>query len=389
MQTADIPLIRNALLSCELTRRLPDELMEIMLTQGLTVKDCPAGSLLFREGDRPDAWYIVLEGQLAVLKQDPKTQEFMPIAALGPGQTVGEMSLVDQAARSASIQASVPTRLLAFDLKASSVAPDQRHALILEWQAGLGRVLSQRLRQTNDTTAQALGEQLLATQQQLEMSKFIFRLVVGLCIYMFALGLTTALSKVVSTTSVISIPILIVFAVGVVRTIQTSPWPPRVYGFTLAHWQRHAMEAVLWSLPVLGLIVLIKWLALRYVPGLENQPLFDLGLSTGLTGWQLALAALAYCLFTPVQETIARCAIQTSLQILLTHKHRIRDAIFLSNLTFSVTHIHISLTLALAVFPLGLFWGWMFARQGSMVGSSVSHALIGTFALSILGVPVL
>jgi membrane protease YdiL (CAAX protease family) len=71
----------------------------------------------------------------------------------------------------------------------------------------------------------------------------------------------------------------------------------------------------------------------------------------------------------------------------LTHKHKTWEAIFLSNLLFSVTHLHVSLYLALMVFPIGLYWGWIYARQGSLIGSSVSHAILGVFALFVVGFP--
>jgi membrane protease YdiL (CAAX protease family) len=73
----------------------------------------------------------------------------------------------------------------------------------------------------------------------------------------------------------------------------------------------------------------------------------------------------------------------------LEERHRVAHAILLSNLLFSATHLHISLTLALLVFPMGVFWGWIFARQGSLVGSSVSHAIIGVFGLFVVGFPII
>lgn len=376
-----------ALDRCELTRELPPELRAQMVSQAVSALNLAPGEVLFQEGDPSRHWYLLLRGELEILKTDPTKQAQLTIALIAPGKTVGEMALTDQSPRSATVRARSASELLAIDLQSPGLDAQTRAALLAHWQGGLNKTLAERLRSTNDTTVASLRAQLNAAEQQLEMSKFVFRLLVGLCFYMFALGMTTALSKVLQSTTIISIPILIVFAIGVIRTVQTSPWPASVYGFTLVNWKRHTMEALLWSVPVLVVIVALKWMAIQFVPAMQDMALFDWSRSTGMAVWQVVLASVAYCLFTPVQETIARCAIQSSMMMLMTHRHRIRDAIFLSNLTFSVTHIHISMTLALAVFPLGIFWGWMFARQRSMVGSSVSHALIGTFAMSILGVP--
>ena len=177
------------------------------------------------------------------------------------------------------------------------------------------------------------------------------------------------------------------FAFGVYRTVKTSPWPPSAYGFTLTNWKANALEGVYFSLPPAAIIVLAKWAAIAVVPAMADLPLFDSSCSTGWSLTYILLSVAAYCLFTPVQEIIARSGIQSSFQMFLTHKHKTWEAIFLSNLLFSVTHLHVSLHLALLVFPIGLYWGWIFARQGSLVGSSVSHAVLGVFALFVVGFP--
>ena len=177
------------------------------------------------------------------------------------------------------------------------------------------------------------------------------------------------------------------FAFGVYRTVKTSPWPPSTYGFTLTNWKANALEGVYFFLPPAAIIVLAKWAAIAVVPAMADLPLFDWSRSTGWSLTYILLSVAAYCLFTPVQEIIARSGIQSSFQMFLTHKHKTWEAIFLSNLLFSVTHLHVSLHLALLVFPIGLYWGWIFARQGSLVGSSVSHAVLGVFALFVVGFP--
>jgi membrane protease YdiL (CAAX protease family) len=39
-----------------------------------------------------------------------------------------------------------------------------------------------------------------------------------------------------------------------------------------------------------------------------------------------------------------------------------------------------------AAFVPGLFWGWMFAKQRSLVGVTVSHIAVGLWAIFALGV---
>ncbi|MZH02572.1 MAG: HAMP domain-containing histidine kinase [Nitrospinae bacterium] len=62
--------------------------------------------VLFHEDDLENAMYLILEGELEVFK-GPKQ-----IAVLGPGHYLGEMSLIESKARSASARAEKPTLLM-------------------------------------------------------------------------------------------------------------------------------------------------------------------------------------------------------------------------------------------------------------------------------------
>src|SRR5512143_1826871 len=70
----------------------------------------PAGQLLMEEGAPGDALYVVLDGMFQVSKRSGK-QEII-IAACQPGEVIGEMSLLEQAPRSASVRALAESRVL-------------------------------------------------------------------------------------------------------------------------------------------------------------------------------------------------------------------------------------------------------------------------------------
>jgi membrane protease YdiL (CAAX protease family) len=77
--------------------------------------------------------------------------------------------------------------------------------------------------------------------------------------------------------------------------------------------------------------------------------------------------------------------LQTALEMFLATRRRRLSAILVSNLIYAVAHLHISLAFAAASFAAGLAWGWLFARQRSLVGVTVSHLLTGLFVLFVLG----
>lgn len=67
----------------------------------------PAGVTIAREGARGWEAFIVLEGHVAVWRGGSE------VAVLGPGAIVGEMSLLDDTRRNASVVTLTATRLLA------------------------------------------------------------------------------------------------------------------------------------------------------------------------------------------------------------------------------------------------------------------------------------
>ena len=79
--------------------------------------------------------------------------------------------------------------------------------------------------------------------------------------------------------------------------------------------------------------------------------------------------------------------IAASLQRLLEGAEHPRTwlAIWLANLSFAMTHAHLALYFIPVVIIPGLFWGWLYARQRSLVGVSVSHVLVGVWGIFIVG----
>ncbi len=101
----------------------------------------------------------------------------------------------------------------------------------------------------------------------------------------------------------------------------------------------------------------------------------------------LIISTIAYAAFSPVQEFIARGGIQTAFQKLMISKHNILIAILISNMIFSITHLHLSTATALVVIIPGLFWGWLYSRHTTLIGVCISHIIIGLFAIRVVAFP--
>jgi CRP/FNR family transcriptional regulator, cyclic AMP receptor protein len=81
------------------------------LTRHGTVRSYPANAVLINEGDLTDSLYVLLEGQVKVFASDESGKEVI-LSILGPGEYFGELSLVDDAPRSASVMTMGPVKLM-------------------------------------------------------------------------------------------------------------------------------------------------------------------------------------------------------------------------------------------------------------------------------------
>ena len=93
-------------------RRIVDELTE----EGDRSAEAEllAGRVLFHEGDLGDRFYIVIEGELEIIKALGTSSEFV-LDARGPGEFVGEMSLLDHGPRTATVVCETNCVLLLLD----------------------------------------------------------------------------------------------------------------------------------------------------------------------------------------------------------------------------------------------------------------------------------
>jgi CRP/FNR family cyclic AMP-dependent transcriptional regulator len=71
--------------------------------------DATAGALLTEQGKPGQSAFVILDGEAAVVVGDDR------VATLGKGDLVGEMALIDNHPRSATVRALTDMKLLSFD----------------------------------------------------------------------------------------------------------------------------------------------------------------------------------------------------------------------------------------------------------------------------------
>lgn len=159
---------------------LPDSELE-SLVSGLRPVRYSAQTLLFHEGAVGDRFYIILEGRIAIIKAAGTADE-LHVALRGPGEFVGEMSLLNQnGLRTASAQAHDDVLLL--ELTRADFDTLLMRNPLLAYQ--MLRILSTRLRQSHELTIASLQEknrllteayfELQAAQEQLAEKRALER----------------------------------------------------------------------------------------------------------------------------------------------------------------------------------------------------------------------
>jgi CRP/FNR family transcriptional regulator, cyclic AMP receptor protein len=118
------------------------------LTAFMHVYRADTGQMIIREGDVDDYMLLIIQGHVDIVKTDSNGKD-QPMTSVGPGATLGEMSMIDGEPRFATCVAVEPTNF-------AVLSRDSMVQIILE-EPSLGAkvliklvtLLSQRLRQTS------------------------------------------------------------------------------------------------------------------------------------------------------------------------------------------------------------------------------------------------
>ena len=103
----------------------------------------PAGHVLFSQGATDRTLHLVESGSLSVHYQDEK--ERLRLAIVGPGSVVGEGAFFSMRPRSATVQASAPTRLWTLTALRFTELTNRQPAIALGLAMAAGAVLAKRL----------------------------------------------------------------------------------------------------------------------------------------------------------------------------------------------------------------------------------------------------
>jgi CRP/FNR family transcriptional regulator, cyclic AMP receptor protein len=131
---------------------LSDEQMDKIMVY-IEKLELQTGETLFSEGDEGDYVCFIVFGSLEVVKLTTWQNFTTVIATLNEGYCIGEMALIDNAPRSATIRAVENTQLAILTQKAFDVMIQSEPELGVNILKGVAQTLSDNLRATTDRLA--------------------------------------------------------------------------------------------------------------------------------------------------------------------------------------------------------------------------------------------
>lgn len=227
------------------------------------------------------------------------------------------------------------------------------------------------------------------------LSRYLVVVVLCLCFYTFVLDHLEVLNKTLISTSYITTGLTVIFVAAIIFLIFSSGYPLSEFGITLKNWRVSIRESVLYTLPILLVMMLGKWAAIKMIPAYHSIPLFDLhggvvndtlrGTTYGNKVW-IETFLLYGLVIAPLQELVSRGGLQSAFSMFLTTKYRPLIAILITSIVFATTHLAYSMDLVVASFLGGLYWGWLYNRHKTLIGVCISHAMLGLWFFWFLGI---
>jgi CRP-like cAMP-binding protein len=112
-------------------------------------RDVAKGTALFHRDSLADGVWLLEEGTVSILSGASDDVFSSRMATFGPGQFVGEMSLIDGHLRSATVVADSPVRALLLDHDAMDALEARHPGAVLNITRNIALALSQRVRSTS------------------------------------------------------------------------------------------------------------------------------------------------------------------------------------------------------------------------------------------------
>ena len=126
-----------------------------VVARHMNFMDFEQKEIIFSEGDKGDFICFITKGVLDVFKKNDKGNEVI-IASLIRGRSLGEMAIIDDFPRSATVRSKTRSTLLILTRKGFEQILEQHPQIGIKLLKGLAKLLSMNLRKTSGLLADCM-----------------------------------------------------------------------------------------------------------------------------------------------------------------------------------------------------------------------------------------
>jgi membrane protease YdiL (CAAX protease family) len=364
--TEILDLLKNQALLSHL-----NEQQLLRISKLLKIQDYSAGEIILKEGEQSHHLYMILDGEVEILKWDDEYKNQFVIGQFYHGNAFGEMSFVDKEPRSSTVKATKNTRLLKLDQENFERDDPELKAIYNKVISNILNINTKRIRSTNKSYVQSLKSECdqLKTRNEFAKAFVIILICFGVNNFFNLLSFTYHFSD---QTLIYNWSYIFLFLIPIIIFMIKDRISPQTFGVTFKNTEKSLQEGFIISV---GMIII--FIAVLFFYGKITHTYWPTLLQS-VKNTYTDPTIILYFLHVYAQEFIARGALQTSVQRFFNDKKGYA-AVIVASFIFFVFHLHLGISFATITFISSIFFGLIYLRHRNLLGVTLIHFVLGTF----------
>lgn len=351
-----------------LMRGLTDSQLEF-LRHFLVREVYPPNQVIIREGDLTSDLFLILDGEVSVIKWDEERHFQMPIVRLVKRDMFGEMSFMDDSPRSSTVKTIKETTVFKLSRKALASSSIEMRDIENTMFANIAVVNIHRLRETNRLFVKNLRTNLQILQERHDIGTFLIYQLLLFAICSFIGTFFDDRLRAYIPWLLVALPSYYMFRKNTFIYSRYewnfAKWP-KIIGISLAiSFVILAFDFFLRS--VFQLNAAERWM-------LNFRPEFNIPLPI----FSLAFNVIFYAVYCFAFEFMARDVLQSSVQEFCNDENGYQTIWMNASLLF-LLQLPLGDIPALYTFLSSLFLGFVYLKQKTILGVFIIHFLVGLF----------
>lgn len=322
--------------------------------------------VIIEEGEASTELYLISEGEVSILKLDEDQLFNLPIGKLKAGDMFGEMSFMDGSPRSSTIETTKTTSVYSLPRKVLDELKDKPglQDIYNKIITNIAIININRLRSSNAAHVKTLRTSLRRFELRQAWGKFLLAILLCGGLLNFVMS---KLQPVFHSVDVYDWSYWGLFLILTIALVKAFHHYPDEFGITKEDWQKTLYEA----LCIVGIGIPLLYI-LSFVAGggaLQSMP------------WPLWLAG--YLLYVCAFELIGRGVLISSIKKYLEDGRGWLSIVLAASAVTLVpltSFLHVEIQGVFLFFIVNVVMGWIFLRQGSILGVILIHFVLGAFS---------